>query len=107
MLIFYLIISRKCAPSALPSAFRPPFPLCCLFFLPPTQSPEVTKSPVVHPLSIQQLTRCSSPNSFVLITTHFDGSVHSPDLRRRTNPCSRALLRARGKQDAAFYWIVS
>src|SRR5258708_14337304 len=36
----------------------------------------VTKSPVVHPLSVQQLTKCPSPNSFVLITIHFDGGVH-------------------------------
>src|SRR5258708_2236218 len=33
----------------------------------------VTKSPVVHPLSVQLLIKCSSRNSFVLKTIHFDG----------------------------------
>src|SRR6266404_844038 len=33
----------------------------------------VTKSPVVHPLSIQPLTKCSLHNSFVLKTIHFHG----------------------------------
>ena len=33
----------------------------------------VTKFPVVHPLSIQQVTKCFSCNSFVLKTIHFDG----------------------------------
>jgi hypothetical protein len=36
-------------------------------------SSQVTKSPVVHPVSIQPLTNCSSRNSFVLNTTHFHG----------------------------------
>jgi hypothetical protein len=34
---------------------------------------QVTKSPVVHPLSIQQVTKCFSRNSFALKTIHFDG----------------------------------
>src|SRR5882762_10295548 len=39
----------------------------------------VTKSPVVHPLSVQPLTKCSSRNSFVLKTIHFHGGgVHYP-----------------------------
>ena len=33
----------------------------------------VTKSPVAHPLSIRQVTKCSSRNSFVLKTIHFNG----------------------------------
>src|SRR5712664_7556 len=36
-------------------------------------SSQVTKFPVVHPLSIQPLTKCSSRNSFILKTIHFDG----------------------------------
>jgi hypothetical protein len=36
----------------------------------------VTKFPVVHPLSIQQVTKCFSHNSFVLKTIHFDGGVY-------------------------------
>jgi len=35
---------------------------------------QVTKSPVVHPLSIEQVTKCFSRNSFVLKTIHFDGA---------------------------------
>jgi hypothetical protein len=54
-------VSSPCLPTPLPHLLH--------------QSPqfEVTKSPVVHPLSVQQLTKCSSPKSFVLITIHFDG----------------------------------
>ena len=33
----------------------------------------VTKSPVVHPLSVQPLTKCSLHNSFVFNTIHFHG----------------------------------
>ena len=36
----------------------------------------VTKSPVVHPLSVQPLTKCSLHNSFVLKTIHFHGGVY-------------------------------
>ena len=36
----------------------------------------VTKIPVAHPLSIQQVTKCFSPNSFVFKTIHFDGGVY-------------------------------
>jgi hypothetical protein len=42
----------------------------------PSSSP-VTKFPVVHPLSVQPLTKCFSRNPFVLKTIHFDGGgVH-------------------------------
>ena len=44
----------------------PPFRL----FLATTHLSLVTKSPVVHPLSVQLLTKCSSRNSFVLKTIH-------------------------------------
>jgi len=40
--------------------------------------PQVTKSPVAHPLSVQQRTKCPSRNSFLLITIHFDGGVYPP-----------------------------
>src|SRR6266404_849284 len=43
--------------------------------------PQVTKSPVVHSLFLQQSTKCSSSNSFVLITIHFDGGVPHPPVR--------------------------
>src|SRR5713101_6652918 len=33
---------------------------------------------VVHPLSLQPLTKCSSRNSFVFKTIHFDGGVYTP-----------------------------
>jgi len=35
-----------------------------------------TKPPVVHPLSIQQVTKCSSRNPFALKAIHFDGGVY-------------------------------
>jgi len=38
-----------------------------------SDSSRVTKSPVVHPLSIQKVTKCYSRNSFILKTIHFDG----------------------------------
>ena len=41
-------------------------------------SSQVTKFPVVHPLSIQQVTKCFFCNSFVLKTIHFDGGVYTP-----------------------------
>src|SRR5712672_147241 len=114
-----LIVSRQSARYVLPSLNPRPFRSCRFFSPTPylvtsllhqPPKPEVTKSPVVHPLSIQQLTKCFTPNSFVLMTIHFDGGDVPPrpsPLFRRANPCARALLRARGKQDAAFYRIVS
>src|SRR6266581_5640488 len=39
---------------------------------------------VVHPLSIQPLRKCSSRNSFVFKTIHFDGGVH-PSTRKKMN----------------------
>src|SRR5260370_6097391 len=41
----------------------------------PYSSP-VTKIPVVHPLSIQQVAKCYSRNSFVFSMIHFDGRVY-------------------------------
>ena len=38
----------------------------------------VTKSPVVHPLSVQLVTKCFSRNSFVLKTIHFSWGVCTP-----------------------------
>src|SRR5712664_3133606 len=45
---------------------------------PPVMSHQslVTRFTVVHPLSIQPLTKCSSRNSFVFKTIHFDGGVY-------------------------------
>ena len=82
MPISSLIVSRQSDRSAPPSLNPRPFRSCRFFSLTPylvtsllhqSPKPQVTKSPVVHPLSIQQLTECFSPNSFVLITIHFDG----------------------------------
>jgi len=36
---------------------------------------------VVYPLSVQPFTKCSSRNSFVLKTIHFDGGVYPPPRR--------------------------
>src|SRR5713101_4625738 len=43
---------------------------------------------VVHPLSIQPLTKCSSRNSFVLKTIHFDGGVYPPPRRSDVQTCN-------------------
>src|SRR6266446_1270145 len=116
-----LIVSRQSARYVLPSLNPRPFRSCRFFSLNPylvtsllhqCPKPEVTKSPVVDPLSIQQLTKCFSHNSFVFMTIHFDGGgcvypLRTSPLFRRANPCAHALLRACGKQDAAFYRIVS
>src|SRR6267378_5466459 len=57
-------------------------PLPCSLFnspskIPVVSRPPVTKSPVVHPLSVQLLTKCYPRNSFVLRMIHFDGGgVH-------------------------------
>src|SRR5260370_13059135 len=59
MLTFLVIVSRqpgRSAPCSRLSASSP-----------------VTISPVVHPVSVQQLTKCSSRKSFFLKTIHFDG----------------------------------
>jgi hypothetical protein len=66
----------------------PPFPPCLFTLLHRSIESQVTKSPVVHPLYAQQLTKCSSRNSFILKTIHFDGGYGVPsDLRtfRRSN----------------------
>src|SRR5229473_4092671 len=61
----------------------PPFPLCLFTLLHRSIESQVTKSPVVHPLYAQQLTKCSSRNSFILKTIHFDGGYGVPsDLER-------------------------
>ncbi len=44
---------------------------------------------VVHPLSVQPLTKCSSRNSFVLKTIHFDGGVYPPHRRSDVQTCNR------------------
>jgi len=60
----------------------PPFPPCLFTLLHRSIESQVTKSPVVHPLYAQQLTKCSSRNSFILKTIHFDGGYGvSSDLR--------------------------
>jgi hypothetical protein len=53
----------------------PPFPPCLFTLLHRSIESQVTKSPVAHPLYAQQLTKCSSRNSFILKTIHFDGGV--------------------------------
>ena len=62
VLTLHVIVSRqpdRSAPCSRFSSFSP-----------------VTKSPVVHPLSVQPLTKCLSSNPFVLKTIHFDGGVY-------------------------------
>jgi len=59
MVTYPLIVSRQANRSALHSRL--------------STSSQVTKSPVVHPLSIHQVTKCFSRNSFVLKPIHFDG----------------------------------
>ena len=70
----------------------PPFPPCLFTLLHRSIESQVTKSPVVHPLYAQQLTKCSSRNSFILKTIHFDGGVwgtfRSPNVS--TFQCSKA-----------------
>jgi hypothetical protein len=60
--------------TSLPSSFKPTS-LPIYLLASPMRESQVTKSPVTHPLSIQQLTKCSSRNSFVLKMIHFDGGV--------------------------------
>src|SRR6267143_1326100 len=64
MLTSHVVVSRQCDRSA-PC---PPLPA----------TSHVTKFPVVHPLSIQQVTKCFFCNSFVLKTIHFNGGVLNP-----------------------------
>src|SRR5258707_9838151 len=57
-------------------------PLPCSLFNSPSKIPvvsrsPVTRSPVVHPLYVQLLTKCYSRNSFVLKMIHFDGGVYT------------------------------
>jgi hypothetical protein len=61
---------KSCTTSALPLP-------CSLFNsqpkVPVVSGSLVTKSPVVHPLPVQLLTKCYFRNSFVLKMIHFDG----------------------------------
>jgi hypothetical protein len=41
---------------------------------------------VVHPISLQPLTKCSSRNSFALTTIHFHGGVYTPSILFSTLP---------------------
>src|SRR6267143_4546728 len=59
MLTCHVVVSRQSDRSA-PC---PPLPA----------TSHVTKFPVVHPLSIQQVAKCFFRNSFVLRAIHFDG----------------------------------
>ncbi len=63
MLSWVVILSRHPARSA-------QHPHFCAFLLGPSLLSLVTKSPVVHPLSVQLLAKCSSRNSFVLKIIH-------------------------------------
>ena len=68
MITSLVIVSRQ--PNGSAPSFRLPTTL------------EVTKSPAVHPLSIQPLTKCSSRNSFILKTIHFDGGAYPSTFER-------------------------
>src|SRR6202035_4113833 len=69
-LTFFVVVSRQPHHSA---------PSSRLF-----ASSQVTKSPVVHPLSIQQVTKCFFRNSFVLKTIHLSwGGCTGSQLRYR------------------------
>src|SRR5260370_37702616 len=72
MLTCHVVVSRQSDRSA-PC---PPLPA----------TSHVTKFPVVHPLSIQQVTKCFSRNSFVLNTFHFDGGVPPAGSSPRRSP---------------------
>src|SRR6267378_3723350 len=74
MVTFSLIVSRESDRSA-PYSRLP-------------ASSQGTKSPVVHLLSIQLLTKCSSRNSFVLKTIHFDGGGPLHLLPGKSSPLS-------------------
>src|SRR5882762_80789 len=71
MLTCHVVVSRQSDRSA-PC---PPLPA----------TSQVTKFPVVHPLSIQQVTKCFSCNSFVLKTIHFDGGGCIPPVALAPN----------------------
>ena len=77
MLTCHVVVSRQSDRSA-PC---PPLPA----------TSHVTKFPVVHPLSIQQVTKCFSCNSFVLKTIHFDGGGVYPVWRCPPRPSSPRL----------------
>src|SRR5882762_3438761 len=77
MLTCHVVVSRQSDRSA-PC---PPLPA----------TSHVTKFPVVHPLSIQQVTKCFSCNSFVLKMIHFDGGGVYPLWRCPPRPSSPRL----------------
>jgi hypothetical protein len=62
--------SFHCNGGVYPSHYLPRLPLL--------QSPLF---PVVHPISLQPLTKCSSRNSFALTTIHFHGGCIPPPLQ--------------------------
>src|SRR6267143_2604030 len=102
MLTCALIVSRQSAGSTLPSGIPVTLPSNCFFSLPPylfasrlhqSLGPQVTKSPVVHPLSVQQLTKCSLPNPFVLISIHFDGGWYPGGTPFRSSSRHRSRTR--------------
>src|SRR6267143_1719780 len=76
MLTSVVIFSRHPVRSALPFPLSTSRPLYLLASS--IQKSQVTKSPVVHPLSVHLLTKCSSRNSFLLTTIHFDGGGCTP-----------------------------
>ena len=56
-----------------------PYPLFPFLPAHPPSSVQNPKPPVVHPLSNQSLTECSSSNPFPLMNIHFQGRTPSPD----------------------------
>src|SRR5437879_13603387 len=54
---------------------------------------QVTNSPVVHPLSIQQVTKCCSRNPFVLKTIHLSWGVCTRVYRVCTPVCTPCVPR--------------
>ena len=77
---------------------RRALPLPCSLFnfqskVPTVSGSPVTKSPVVHPLPAQLLTKCYSRNSFVLKTIHFDGEcVGAPPAAQTFQPFKPANI---------------
>src|SRR5882762_5762902 len=77
MLTCHVVVSRQSDRSA-PC---PPLPA----------TSHVTKFPVVHPLSIQQVTKCFFRNSFVLRAIHFEGGGVYPAAGSAPRPSSPRL----------------
>src|SRR5947207_11099036 len=70
----------------------PPFRL----FLATTHLSLVAKSPVVHPLSVQLLTKCSSRNSFVLKTIHLSWVGCTPGVYPLLKVCTVQVCKGFG-----------